>query len=240
MTDRPERSIRVRERPATRTVVVVCLVGVAVVVVTALAARDGSVAPIEADVLLWINGWPDSLEPGMWAIQQFGMLFATVAVGAAAAVAGRRWTLAIPFVLIIPVKLVLERAVIKYLVDRQRPFVSYGPEIIVRGGNYDGLSYPSGHALTAFAVAILLFALLPGRWRAIPIVWAVLVGVARLYMGEHNFYDVVAGAAIGVVLGVVLWYLVLAHPAIAGEPPDTARGALGSDGVRSERRTVGD
>jgi undecaprenyl-diphosphatase len=231
MTGGGSHLVRVRDRPAPRTVIAVSLVGVAVVVVTALAVRDGEVTPLEADVLERINGWPDALEPGMWAIQQFGMLFTTLVIGVVAAIAGRRWTLAIPFVLVIPAKLFVERAIVKYLVDRQRPYVSYGPEIIVRGGNYDGLSYPSGHALTAVAVAVLLFALLPRRWRAVPIVWAVLVGVARLYMGEHNLYDVVAGAAIGVVLGLVLWYLVLAHPAIAGEPPDT---------VRSERQTVGD
>jgi undecaprenyl-diphosphatase len=188
------------------------------------------VAPIEADVLLWINGWPDGLEPGMWAVQQFGMLFATIAVGVAVAVAGRRWTLAIPFVLVIPLKLLVERAVLKYLVDRQRPYVSYGPEIVVRGGNFDGLSYPSGHAVTSFAIAVLAYALLPPRWRVVPIVWAVLVGVARLYMGEHNLYDIVAGAALGVIFGVVLWSLVLARPSIAGGPVGPDR-TIGEPGV---------
>jgi membrane-associated phospholipid phosphatase len=45
---------------------------------------------------------------------------------------------------------------------------------------------------------------------------AALVGVARLYMGEHNLYDVVAGAALGVLIGMLLWYFVMAQPAIAG------------------------
>jgi undecaprenyl-diphosphatase len=132
------------------------------------------------------------------------------------AIAGRRWTLAVPFVLVIPIKLVVERAVVKLLVDRERPFVSYGPDIIVRGGNFDGLSYPSGHALTAFAIAVLVASVLPLAWRPAPITLAALVGVARLYMGEHNLYDVVAGAALGVLIGMLLWYFVMAQPAIAG------------------------
>ena len=35
------------------------------------------------------------------------------------------------------------------------------------------------------------------KWRPIPLIWAVVVGVARLYYGEHNMLDVVAGFAMG-------------------------------------------
>lgn len=213
-----DRFIRVRDRPTTNTVLGVLIGAVVVVVLTSIAARDGNVDGVEAEVLVWINGWPDAVEPAMWAVQQFGMLFATLAVAAVVAIAGRRWTLAIPFILIIPLKLVAERMIVKVLVDRQRPYVSYGHDIIVRGGNFDGLSYPSGHALTSFAIVVLLLAVLPRVWRPVPVALAVLVGVARLYMGEHNLYDVVAGAAIGALFGLLLWYFVLSHPAIAGQP----------------------
>jgi undecaprenyl-diphosphatase len=93
-------------------------------------------------VLLWTNGWPDALEPLMWAIQQFGLLFAPLAVGAVVAIAGRRWTLIIPFVLVLPLKLLLEKAVVKTLVERERPYVSYGTDIVVR--EHADVREPSG------------------------------------------------------------------------------------------------
>lgn len=218
-----KRFVRVRDRPSALTVTVTTVVAVSVVALTAIAAHGGDVTALEGHVLVWINGWPDSIEPTMWAIQQFGMLFATVAVAAAVAVSGRRWTLAVPFLLVIPLKLIVERAIVKLLVDRERPYVSYGHDVTVRGGNFDGLSYPSGHALTAFAIAVLIAAVLPRAWRPVPIIWAVLVGIARIYMGEHNLYDVVAGAALGLVFGMLLWFAVLARPAIAGHHVPASR-----------------
>jgi undecaprenyl-diphosphatase len=219
--DAPTRFVRVRDRPSPAVVAVTMVIASTVVAITAVAAHDGNVSSLEGNVLVWVSGWPDALEPAMWAIQQFGMLFATLAVGAVVAICGRRWTLAVPFVLVIPLKLFVERAIVKLFVDRERPYVSFRDDIIVRGGNFDGLSYPSGHALTAFAIAVLIASVLPPVWRPAPIVWAVLVGVARLYMGEHNLYDVVAGAALGAMFGVLLWYSVMAHPAIAGHPVST-------------------
>lgn len=93
----------------------------------------------------------------------------------------------------------------------------------MRGDAYAGLSFPSGHTTTAFATGVLLFALLPPRWRIAPIVWAVLVGIARLYMGEHIVLDVVAGAAIGALFATPIWRFVLERPDITGTdrlPPD--------------------
>jgi undecaprenyl-diphosphatase len=112
--------------------------------------------------------------------------------------------------------LLFEKTIVKSLDERERPYTSIGDEIIVRGGAYEGLSFPSGHSTTAFATATLLFALLPTRWRWLPVVWAVLVGVARMYMGEHNTLDVVCGAAIGTLFAVLIWRFVLERPAIAG------------------------
>jgi undecaprenyl-diphosphatase len=187
-----------------------------VVVMTSFAARNGDVTRAEASALRWVNGWPDALEPFMWIIQQVGVLFSPIVVGVIVAISARRWTLVIPFVLVLPLKLILEKGIVKSFIERQRPYTSYGQDIVVRGGAFDGLSFPSGHSTTAFATAVLLVALLPRRWRPAPVVWAVLVGVARMYMGEHNLYDVVAGAALGTMFGTLLWFAVLSNDHIGG------------------------
>jgi undecaprenyl-diphosphatase len=207
---------RVRVRPTRTQLVVVAVVCVSVAALTSLAARNGDVTRVEAAVLRWFNGWPDAVEPIMWIVQQAGVLFAPIVVGVVVAIVARRWTLVVPFVLVLPLKLLLEKGIVKSLIERERPYVSYGQDIVVRGGAFEGLSFPSGHTTTAFATAVLLVALLPRRWRPVPIVWAVLVGAARMYMGEHNFYDVIAGAALGTMFGTVLWFAVLANDHIGG------------------------
>jgi undecaprenyl-diphosphatase len=66
----------------------------------------------------------------------------------------------------------------------------------------DQFSFPSGHTITAFAVAISLGsfypALLPGL-----LFCAASVAVSRILLGMHFLTDVLAGAAIGGVLGAV-------------------------------------
>ncbi|MDH3707799.1 MAG: phosphatase PAP2 family protein, partial [Acidimicrobiia bacterium] len=192
---------------------------VAVVVASSAVAWDGTVPEWEESILSFFNGWPDQLEPLMWVIQQPGVLLAPLVAGLVIFSFTRKWRILIPFVLILPLKLGIEKGLVKQLVDRERPFVSVGDHIEVRGPAFDGLSFPSGHATTAFATGILIAAFVPSRWRVVPLAWAVMVAVARLYYGEHNALDVVAGAALGTLFATILWFLFLNRfvPATARE-----------------------
>lgn len=63
-------------------------------------------------------------------------------------------------------------------------------------------SMPSGHAMMAFAGATLLALVAPQlRWALFAL--AVGVGVSRVYLGVHFPSDVLAGAAIGAVIGAL-------------------------------------
>ena len=208
--------LRVRHLVTASELAIVTGVCVVIVVVASFIASDGEVGRWERNVLVWFNDWPDWLEPLFWALQQLGLLFAPLVAGAVVAIAARRWQLLIPFAMVLPLKLLFEKTIVKSFVERDRPFTSIGDEIVVRGGAYEGLSFPSGHTTTAFATAVLLLALLPPRWRVLPVIWAVLVGIARMYMGEHNTLDVVVGAAIGTLFAVFIWRFVLEHRAIVG------------------------
>lgn len=176
---------------------------------TSAVAWNGTVPGWELSVLTFFNGWPDWLEPAMWAVQQGGVLASAIIAGLVIVYFTRNWRHLVPFVVVLPLKLGFEKALLKQLVERERPFVSVGPEIKVRGPAFEGLSFPSGHATTAFAVGILVSAFLPPRWRPLPLIWALMVGVARLYYGEHNFLDVVAGAAMGTAFAAILWFAFL-------------------------------
>jgi membrane-associated phospholipid phosphatase len=89
---------------------------------------------------------------------------------------------------------------LKRLFGRTRPTVAGDPRFPVRKPMTS--SFPSGHASAAAFTAVLLTG-----WdsrRSAPLWWtlATIVGVSRAYVRIHHASDVVAGMAVGAVLGV--------------------------------------
>ena len=99
--------------------------------------------------------------------------------------------------------LVVVNFTIKPLVARERPwlvienFVNLVPE-------HDPNSFPSGHTNAAFAFAIAVCLSAPRRWMKITAVcMAAVMGLSRLYVGVHFPSDVLAGAVIGSLCGLL-------------------------------------
>jgi undecaprenyl-diphosphatase len=198
----------------------VAAVAAVVAVAAAAVAATGEVPAWEESVFHALNDLPDALRPAMWVAQLAGLLLVPLLVAAVAA-AFRRWWLAAALVLLIPLKLALEKLVVKQVVERERPGTSicgYPDADVdacmqVRDVPLEGLSFVSGHAVIAWGVATLLWPVLPGRWRWVPVGVAVANSVARVYLGAHNPLDVVGGGAIGVVIGaslIVAWQAIRA------------------------------
>lgn len=175
-------------------------------VAASVVASNGRVGAAERAVFEAINGLPDALRWPMWVFQLLGLVLLPLAV-AAVAVYYRRIRLAIALVALVPLKLLVEKAVVKELVQRERPGRTE-PEAILRDVPSAGNSFPSGHAIIAFGIAMLLTPYL-GRWGRV-VVWALaaLNGIARVFLGAHNPLDVVCGAGLGVALGGLLSYAV--------------------------------
>jgi undecaprenyl-diphosphatase len=82
-----------------------------------------------------------------------------------------------------------------------------------------GTSMPSGHAAASAAGAVILGYLLGGRWAWAVGMLAVAVGFARVYIGVHYPSDVLAGAGVGVVVGLAAVALVRRlQPTSEGRP----------------------
>jgi undecaprenyl-diphosphatase len=188
-------------------VVVAGAVGLFTAVAAAAIASSGTVGSVEASVFHAINDLPDALRGPMWVFQLAGLLAVPALVAVVAAIFGR-WRLAAALVVLVPFKLLVEKAVIKQLVERERPGTTIC-DLDVSCGNFRdvplrGLSFVSGHAIIAWAVATLLWTSLPGRWRFLPFAVAAANAFARVYLGAHNPLDVVGGAGVGVALGALL------------------------------------
>jgi membrane-associated phospholipid phosphatase len=67
-------------------------------------------------------------------------------------------------------------------------------------------SFPSGHTASAFALAaVLSFAMKNKNYSVLFLLWAVLVGYSRMYLGQHFMDDVFAGSLIGILSSVFCW-----------------------------------
>jgi undecaprenyl-diphosphatase len=91
---------------------------------------------------------------------------------------------------------------VKFTVRRRRPEGEWGA--IYR--NTDPHSFPSGHAARAFLIAVIATGLGPA-WLAVLLwIWAPLVALARAAMGVHYLSDVIVGALVGILVGLLaLW-----------------------------------
>ena len=86
--------------------------------------------------------------------------------------------------------------ILKYTVNRQRPFITY-PDIMKKS-KAGSPSFPSGHTSSAFATATSISLSYPKWYIIAPLyLWAGTVGYSRMDLGVHYPSDVLAGALIG-------------------------------------------
>jgi undecaprenyl-diphosphatase len=92
---------------------------------------------------------------------------------------------------------------LKHAACRRRPFLADGGTFHPVFCLQDGLdSFPSGHAAQAFAIAVVVGTGYPRL--AVPVyLLASIVSLSRVVVGVHYPSDVLAGAAIGLLSGVL-------------------------------------
>jgi membrane-associated phospholipid phosphatase len=88
---------------------------------------------------------------------------------------------------------------IKLAVRRPRPVLEGLPPL---GGAPSSLSFPSAHAFSSFAVATAMVRVDPATAAALVVAAAISLG--RPYLGMHYPSDVLAGAVLGVIAGLIV------------------------------------
>lgn len=91
--------------------------------------------------------------------------------------------------------------ILKFSIKRKRPEGEWGS--IYR--KKDPHSFPSGHAARAMMMGVMAIYIGPLWFGWMLIIWAPLVGLARIAMGVHYLLDIIAGWVVGIILS--LFYL---------------------------------
>lgn len=115
----------------------------------------------------------------------------------------RNWPFFLLIVLTQLIPFVLNQG-LKFLFSAPRPYAVHGGEAwfhrIEGVMMHNNLSFPSGHTAGAFAFFALLSLLLSGKnkiWALVYFFAALLVGVSRMYLGQHFFADIYAASILG-------------------------------------------
>jgi membrane-associated phospholipid phosphatase len=160
---------------------------------------------LDASIFLLFNlrGFhPLWLDRTMWFFTQIGNGAAGILLGIFSYFLGYR-RLAVELLLGI-MSLWLAVELVKALVERSRPFLALEGTRVV-GWRERGLSFPSGHTSQAFFMATVLahyFEVGP-LLGSLTYGIAVIVGFTRIYVGAHYPRDVIGGAILGSVWGIL-------------------------------------
>ena len=188
--------------PAAR--VALALVAAAVAIGAAMLVLDGWALGAQKRIPIWVidlfNEITDYGRSG-WFLWPSGILIIALAVLAATAQRFARLTIVslivrLEFIFIAIALPGLFVTIVKRLIGRVRPSV-VGPFAYVPfSWRPDYASMPSGHATTAFAVAVTIGAVWP---RARPLLWlyALVIAASRVIIAAHYPSDVIAGAGVG-------------------------------------------
>lgn len=97
---------------------------------------------------------------------------------------------------------------LKVVIARPRPYVDENSVFyqiwLVMGQHMESdKSFPSGHTTAAFSAMTALFLIGDKRWSWTAFIFAVLMGISRIYLMVHYPSDVFGGIAVGLIAGAI-------------------------------------
>nr|WP_300002455.1 phosphatase PAP2 family protein [Tissierella sp.] len=108
-------------------------------------------------------------------------------------------------VLIIPAVSFIIVSLIRKWIDFPRPYEVLDIDPIIKKET-KGNSFPSRHVFSVFIIAMILYYIVPSI-SLLLIFIGFIIAVTRVVGGVHFPRDVIAGALIGIVLGIIGWKL---------------------------------
>ncbi len=107
--------------------------------------------------------------------------------------------------------------IMKPLFDRPRPYVYFAdnPTFMswyeFAGAHVESdKSFPSGHTTAAFELGVAVFLVLNKKYSWVFPVFSVFVGLSRIYLMVHYTTDVIGGAIVGTIAGILGYFIMKA------------------------------
>ncbi len=186
--------------------------GAGVLVLSTFHAHDKHVTASEEQVFTRLNNLPPGFTKPLYVLMQAGQ-FAAIPVTAALAFKLRRPRLALSLAVAGTGAWVLAR-VVKKLTGRGRPDAHLN-DVVVRGKEWTGLGFPSGHAAVSAALAAAASPELPEPARSLSWTLVGIVSVSRIHVGAHLPIDTIGGVGLGLLIGRLASVILNRQP---GEP----------------------
>lgn len=101
---------------------------------------------------------------------------------------------------------ILGNQILKKIFERPRPY-TVNPTATIIIDKLSSFSFPSGHSRCAVECAVAIF-VNNKRWGIVAIVVAVLTCLSRIYLYVHYPTDVLAGAILGIIDGLLAVFII--------------------------------
>ena len=115
----------------------------------------------------------------------------------------RNWLMVISAAVSVILSRLVIAEIMKNLLYRPRPYAVLETAKKLIAENADFKSFPSGHATIFFAIAMAVY-FFNKKLGIIFFISAVLMSFARIFIGIHWPSDVLAGAIIGIISGIII------------------------------------
>ena len=175
------------------------------------------VESIDQQLFLWLNGlhagWLDAVMVSITQMWPWIPIYILLLHLVFKQYGKRGWWILLGVVVLLLCSDQLSAHVCKPLFHRLRPCFNPELEGLVHlpkglpGGLY---GFVSSHAANTFAVATFLTAALRKNYRSIGwwlYAWALISSYSRIYIGVHYPGDIIAGAVLGILVGLIIWKL---------------------------------
>ena len=101
----------------------------------------------------------------------------------------------------------ITNVILKDLIARPRPFEVSAEYFdfykFIGAPEEDGFSFPSGHMTATMSAMTVVFIFCNKKWSWVSFIFAILMGVSRVYLISHYATDVLAGIIVGALSGIV-------------------------------------
>lgn len=107
---------------------------------------------------------------------------------------------------LVPLAVLVFVTLLRYVVNAKRPYEKYDYVPAV-SKNTKGKSFPSRHTASAFIIA-MAFLYIETSLGVVMLIIATLIAVSRVLSGVHFVRDVVGGALISIITGILCFFLI--------------------------------